>query len=307
LTFVREPLLLGHYRSTRLTGTERVMNRLIGLAMEDSLRVGLYPDPPGTFQAFVNSHLNPSNPFQTPRPEAVIVVGLGEEGKLRGPDLVRTVRQAVIGWAQRIAENGKDAPPLFELAATLIGSGGPGITTGQSAQLIAQGVREANERLDDARSESERPADRLWPRVSHLRLIELYLDRATEAWRALQMQAAATPGRYVVSEAVQSGAGALRRPLDSGYRGADYDFISAESQVGPRGDAMIAYTLPKSACCGISSPVRPTIRTSIRRSVARCSSCWCRWRWSLSSAAPRRCNSRSTRAPLPSRGNCSTP
>jgi pimeloyl-ACP methyl ester carboxylesterase len=243
LTFVQQPLLLGHYRSTRLTGTERVMNRLIGLAMEDSLRVGLYPDPPGTFQAFVNTHANPSNPFQLPRPEAVIVVGLGEEGKLRGPDLVSTVRQAVIGWAQRIAEKGKDAPPLFELAATLMGSGGSGITAGQSAQLIAQGVREANERLDDARSERERAADRLWPRVSHLQIIELYLDRATEAWRALQMQAAATPGRYVVDETVQSGVGALRRPLDSGYRGADYDFISAESQVGPLGDAMIGYTL----------------------------------------------------------------
>ena len=39
------------------------------------------------------------------RPLAVIVVGLGEEGKLRAVDLVYTVRQAVIAYAQRLAEN----------------------------------------------------------------------------------------------------------------------------------------------------------------------------------------------------------
>lgn len=70
LTFIRQPLLLGHYRSTRLTGTERVMNRLIGGAMEVSLEKGLYPDPPGTDQTFVNTRTHPDNPFQLPRPEA---------------------------------------------------------------------------------------------------------------------------------------------------------------------------------------------------------------------------------------------
>ena len=38
------------------------------------------------------------------RPLAVIVAGLGEEGKLRAVDLVYTVRQAVIAYAQRLAE-----------------------------------------------------------------------------------------------------------------------------------------------------------------------------------------------------------
>ena len=38
------------------------------------------------------------------RPLAVVVAGLGEEGKLRAVDLVYTVRQAVIAYAQRLAE-----------------------------------------------------------------------------------------------------------------------------------------------------------------------------------------------------------
>jgi hypothetical protein len=46
-----------------------------------------------------------------------------------------------------------------------------------------------------------------WPGVSDLRLIELYLDRATDAWRSLRMQAAATPGRYEIETAVKPGIG----------------------------------------------------------------------------------------------------
>lgn len=232
LTFVPQPLLLGHYRSTKLTGSERVMNILVGGAMEESIKLGLYPDPPGTHQVFVNSRVNPKNPLQMPRPEAVVVVGLGQEGKLGATELAHSVRQAVIAWAQRRREL-RESPAFFELAATLIGSGGSGITVGQSARLIAQGVREANERL----------ADREWPRVSHLHLIELYHDRATEAWRALQIQATAAPGHYVVTDGLQPGVGALRRPLDAGYRGADYDFITAQTQKGEHGDSLIAYTL----------------------------------------------------------------
>jgi tetratricopeptide (TPR) repeat protein len=94
-------------------------------------------------------------------------------------------------------------------------------------------VREANERL----------AKIHWPVVGHLQLIELYLERATEAWRSLQVQASSTPAQYAVTGTIQSGKGAMRRPLESGYRGADYDLISAISDQDAKGNAYIAYTL----------------------------------------------------------------
>ena len=185
LRFIRQPLLIGHYRSLRLSGTEAVMNGLIGGAMEESLKIGLYPVPTGTHQVFVNTQADPDNPWQPPRPEAVVVVGLGAEGELTPADLVHTVRQATIAWAQRMAETRTDAPALFEIAATLIGSGGTGITVGQSAQLVAQGVREADDRLREANENEtkEREADRKrparrWPRVGHL-----YLSRAVSRSR----------------------------------------------------------------------------------------------------------------------------
>jgi CHAT domain-containing protein len=238
LTFESEPLLLGHYQALQLTGTERVMDRLIGGGMSHSLAMGVYPVAPGSHQIFINSRPNLERGSFMPRPQAVIVVGLGEEGKLCPPDLVRSVRQAVIGWAQRIAENRKDAPKVFELTSTLLGSGGAGVTAADAARLVAQGVYEANGLLQAGVGD-----DRDWPRVSLLQFIELYLDRATDAWRALRLQATATPGRYAIDDAVKSGTGPLDRPPDSGYRGAAFDFISVQARPDKDGTPLISYTL----------------------------------------------------------------
>ena len=86
LKFARYPLLLGHYQCLVLTGTERVVDRLIGGTMTASLGLGRYPEAPMTQQLFMNRAANKDNPLQMPRPEAVIVVGLGQEGKLRASE-----------------------------------------------------------------------------------------------------------------------------------------------------------------------------------------------------------------------------
>ena len=233
LKFISTTLMLGHYGALALTGTERVVDMFIGGAMSASLAAGLYPEAPGSHQIFVNTRQNPDSPLSLPRPPQVVVAGLGEEGKLRSQDLTRTVRQAVIAWAQRVGEGQGSGAAHFELAATLIGSGGTGISVATSAQALAQGVREANQKLQEGG----------WPQVSHLRLIELYLDRATDAWRGLQLLVEASPEHFVLAPTVLPGAGALRRPLDSGYRGAAYDFISATTDHDEFGEPKIVYTL----------------------------------------------------------------
>ncbi|HSC64497.1 MAG TPA: CHAT domain-containing protein [Caldimonas sp.] len=232
LKFVHQPLVVGHYRSLALTGTEGVVDRLVGRAMSRSLAAGVYPDRVGSHQVFGNVRKDPENVLAMARPLAVVVAGLGEEGKLRAVDLVYTIRQAVIAYAQRLAE-GESPPAEFELAATLIGSGGTGVSAGSSAQMVAQGTWEANQKLHDNG----------WPQVGRLILVEFYLDRASDAWRALQVQATATPNQLKVVGFVQSGAGALRRSLDSSYRGAAYDFISASTGAPSGGAPTITYTL----------------------------------------------------------------
>ncbi|MBC7734134.1 MAG: CHAT domain-containing protein [Bacteriovorax sp.] len=217
LKFVRQPLMVGHYRALALTGSEAVINRLVANGMSRSLDLGLYPDLTGSHQIFGNQRKNPDNPFEMARPESALVIGLGEEGKLRATDLVYTVRQAVLAFAQRLSEKEGGAPANFELASTLIGSGGTGISAGSAAQLIAQGALEANLKLKT----------NAWPQLSRITFIELYLDRAGDAWRALKLQELAAPDRLTLEGKVQSSPGAMRRLLDSSYRGAAYDFISA--------------------------------------------------------------------------------
>ena len=233
LRFIKEPLLLGHYRALALTGTERVVDGLVGKAMSQSLAAGLYPDATGSHQLFNNERPDPDNPFAMARPQGVVVAGLGEEGKLRPAELVYTVRQAVLAHAQRFAERPGGAAAQFDLAATLLGSGGMGITPGSAAQLIAQGAYEANQKLQQAG----------WPQLGQLTLVELYLERASDAWRALQVQAEAAPKQFEVVGRVESGEGAIRRSPDVNYRGANYDFISALPGPIDNGEPTILFTI----------------------------------------------------------------
>lgn len=233
LKFTRDPLIIGHYASAVLTGSERVVDEMVGGLLGDALKMSLYPSDPCSNQVFMNIAANGENPLQLPRPEAAIVVGLGQEGKLSSSNLLETVRQGVIAWAQRLAEQHRGVPVQFEIAAALIGSGGTGMSPGQSAALIAQGVRDANIRLKQ----------KDWPTASHLHLTELYLDRATDAWRAVQVLGVSRPKDFLVAPTIKTGPGWLRRPLEGGYRGARYDFISAVTQYDENQLPMIAYTL----------------------------------------------------------------
>jgi tetratricopeptide (TPR) repeat protein len=224
LKFVRQPLIVGHYQSLKLTGTEDVIDRLLDRALSESLRSGLYPSPIGSSQVFTNTRRNPQDPFVLPRPEAVIVVGLGEEGLLRLSSLTEAVRQGVLAYAQRVAERGGGGTTTFEVASTLLGSGGSDISAAMSAQAIATGACEANRRL----------AEVGWPQVAELQLIELFLDRATEALQALGTLADTEAQDLVLESDIKRGLGGLPRPADAGYRGADYDFVSIQQKGSER-------------------------------------------------------------------------
>jgi hypothetical protein len=220
LKFVREPLLLGHYSSLKLTGTEWAIDQLLDNKMTQSLHAGLYPASIGSQQVFTNTLPCRLNPFALlPRPGAAIVVGLGEEGALTLSLLIDTVRQGVLAYAQRVAERGQPSQP-FELAATLLGSGGSSISPGLAAQGVTLGVREANVLL----------AGIGWPRVATLHLIELYLDRAAEAVEALRSLRNGGASDLHVESEIASGQGALPRPVHAGYRMTDYDFVAVRQR-----------------------------------------------------------------------------
>lgn len=235
LRFVREPLLVGHYRSMILTGTEAAVDSLLGERMSAALRTGVYPDRVGSFQIFENGqHRNIGRRKQRyiPRPRAAVIVGLGEEGKLSAQELSYTLRIGVLAYAERFAEMA-ERQESFELAATLLGSGGSGVTVSAASIALLQGVLDANLRLREAG----------WPVVATLTIVELYLDRASEALRVLNMQAK-TNSRLKVEKYLRLGDGGLRRPVDTSYRGAGYDFISAVKSVeSTESHPVIAFSL----------------------------------------------------------------
>ncbi|HYN57950.1 MAG TPA: CHAT domain-containing protein, partial [Rubrivivax sp.] len=233
LKFVNEALMVGHYASALLSGSEYVVDRLIGGAMSESLRAGLYPTALGMHQVFANLRVDPEQPLSMPRPGAVVVIGLGEEGQMRTSDLIIAMRQGTLAYAQRVTEQRGGGEVGFELAATLVGSGGVGIHVGTSALAVAQGVAEANQRL---RANG-------WPVVTRLRLVELYLDRAIEAQRALATLAQSRPAEFSLAPSIESGIGPLRRPADSAYRGTNYDFITAVQRLDEHRQPLIEYTL----------------------------------------------------------------
>ena len=62
--------------------------------------------------------------------------------------------------------------------------------------------------------------------LAQLTLVELYLERAADAWRALQLQEQAAPTRLRLVGKVGFDPNAMRRSLDTSYRSAAYDFIN---------------------------------------------------------------------------------
>lgn len=219
LKFVRQPLLLGHYRSLRLTGTERAMNALIGDSMAESLALGTYPEPIGTHAVFVNRRADPANPLKAPMPEAVIVVGLGEEGELDATELAKSVEKGVLAYARSLADRLEALPVTFELASTLVGSGGATVSVSTSALAVARGVRAANTSL----------ALHGFPVVSRLTIVELFLDRAVEAYRALDALRTSSAGSVELDGQVARGAGGMLRPVEANYRGTGYDFVTVSA------------------------------------------------------------------------------
>ncbi len=221
---VEGPVMIGHYHSFRLTGTEADADRRLDGALSRALHAGLYPHAVGTHQ-FFNPVRDARVPGWTPLPGAVLVVGLGEEGRLRSADLVHSVRHAVLALLQRQAESRRSeaagrhkgaAPAALTLNTALMGSGAAGVSTDASAQLVLQGVQEANQRA----------AAGGWPTVTRLRYVERFHDRACDAWRALHFEAASQPQALTLGFGVEAGRGALRRALGSNYRGVAHDILS---------------------------------------------------------------------------------
>jgi CHAT domain len=233
LKHVREPLLIGHYRSEALSGAERALDAWLGGMLTRALNLGGYPSRHGEQQVFVNCRSG-ANPFAArplPRPEAVIVVGLADEDELTPQRLEESAAAAAIAWSQHRAQRSDGVPATLELASVLVGTGGWRVDVAQAAIALVRGVCTANERL----------ADEGLPVVARLTLVELYGDRASTAHSALADLALQQKVPLRLQPHVVSGDGGRPRPVERGYRGASYDLVHIAT--GEKANAELSFAL----------------------------------------------------------------
>ena len=75
------------------------------------------------------------------------------------------------------------------MTSTLMGSGSAAFSPADPARALAIGLRQANRRL----------AQVGWPVIERLTLVELYADRAVDAWYGLNVLTQSAPGDRVTS------------------------------------------------------------------------------------------------------------
>ncbi|MBI1398371.1 MAG: CHAT domain-containing protein [Betaproteobacteria bacterium] len=178
------PVMVGHYEQDAISGAEALIDRDVvtnELTMRNHL--GLYAGRLGTATVV----LQPRNEEEMRRGSSrgAVVVGLGRLGDLSVGTLTEAVRTGVLRYLLQVVDNGGgnrgSAGEIGEvaLASLLLGHNSTtNISVEDSVGAIVRGVLEANREFAQTMK---------WPlRVTRLDLIELYLDTAIGATRALR-------------------------------------------------------------------------------------------------------------------------
>jgi len=170
------PLFVGHYQGDGIFGAERSVDEIFDKRLTDVHRSGLYPGAIGTQRVLYHR-------TEAGTVRSAIVVGLGEIGSLSATALQRAIREGLIAYATRTAEQSSLQPrdqPLVSagLSFLLIGSTSGTLNVREVGRCILQGVSDARKaianepyRLDELRE---------------IEFIELYQDVAHTLWYQLE-------------------------------------------------------------------------------------------------------------------------
>ncbi|MEO1603288.1 MAG: hypothetical protein AAFU49_23060, partial [Pseudomonadota bacterium] len=157
-------VMVGHYRGASLLSAENVLDTLLGGAMRMQRDAGLYPGEIGSSELFLKG----STP--TLGPDGALVVGLGPFGELSPQDLRTTLTQAFVRFSLM---SPSDTARKRVLTSLIIGHLDSRITVEESVSALLEALDVANRKVPE----------RL--RISELKILELYEDRAIEASEAL--------------------------------------------------------------------------------------------------------------------------
>lgn len=177
LAYARHPVLVGHYLGDSIISAEQSLDERLGHALSRRLQLGLYPGPMGSHALFFNEQ-------PEARPAGALVIGLGQVGELSPGLLAKSVRDAMLDYALRIAQwpDPRFGPPgsvrSAALTCLLVGTGAGGMTPRDSVEAILRGAVAANDKLVMAELEGQVIIDKI-------EFLELYEDVAIAAAEAL--------------------------------------------------------------------------------------------------------------------------
>lgn len=188
LGFARHAVAVGHYTGDTIISAERHLDRRLHGALSARLDLGRYPGPLESSAVFINPLLA-SDPDVTPK--GAIVVGLGQVGRLSAATLTRTFTKALLEFVlqsraalPRAETTGTSDSPLIAVSALLIGTGAAGIAVDDSVYALIRGVADANRALHNARRPSQTAIEDV-PQIGEIEIIELYEDRALQAFESV--------------------------------------------------------------------------------------------------------------------------
>ena len=175
LFYARYPLLAGHFEDDGILFAESEINKNLGDALSYRHRLGIYPGKIGTNELFLSNQTG----FQ-----GAIIIGLGKQENLTGPELTKTVEQGVSKYILHVADENKllkvsaEKDKTIGISSLIIGSGYGGLTVENSVKAIIQGVHNANLRVKNLKIENT-------PFISHIEFVELFEDNAVGALYSL--------------------------------------------------------------------------------------------------------------------------
>ncbi|MCK9985130.1 MAG: hypothetical protein AzoDbin1_01602 [Azoarcus sp.] len=219
LRFARQPILCGHYQGDGIAGAEAAINdALVDGALRQRERLGVYAGEIGSAAIVLQARNREDRLRGTGR--GAVIVGLGRFGQLSATDIAETVRAGVLRYLLHSHDRqgteggggGDEGDTELTLASLLIGYNSTAhISVDDSIESIVRGVLAANRQFAEAM-----PLARL--RVARLELIELFMDTAISAARAVRQLPARMAGdlrrleaRIEVAEQLNEGEGARPR------------------------------------------------------------------------------------------------
>ncbi|MFN7677701.1 MAG: esterase/lipase family protein, partial [Cyanobacteriota bacterium] len=181
LRYVIHPVMVGHYENDPIAAAEAIVDRdIVAGELTSRNQLGLYAGPRGTSTVVLMTGSGREGRKGPSR--GAVVIGLGKLGELSAIAVTEAVRVGTLRYLLQLldrADSSAEQPTQVGLASLLIGqNSGTDIHIEDSVTALVEGVLAANEQFAKTF-----PGVAL--RVAHLQLVEMYLDTAITATRAL--------------------------------------------------------------------------------------------------------------------------